>query len=97
MCPNSIAGCLWEGELQKVTEHQSKCSKEKVPCSYGIIGCEERMFREKQKKHEEENRDAHLDYSMKMVVALTRKVEELQERLEQQEIVLCKLKNEVKK
>ena len=59
--------------------------------------CEERMSRDKQKTHEDENRETHLDYSMKMVVVLTQKVEELEERLEQQEITLRKLRNEVKK
>ena len=83
-CPNSFAGglgCEWKGRLGEVPHHRNVCPRELISCLYGVVGCEEKLHRNKMKNHERENRDAHLNLAMKKVVSLSTTVNDLQERV----------------
>ena len=85
-CPNAIAaglGCEWKGELRNVPHHRKECARELVSCSYSVVGCEEKMYRSKVEKHEEESRETHLNLAMKKVITLSTAVKEIQESIEQ--------------
>ena len=69
-CPNSCAGCLWEGSLGSVMEHHSKCEKETIPCPYKDTGCKAIMLWERLEQHKEEKCLAHLDSSLDIIVKL---------------------------
>ena len=60
MCPNSDRGCEWEEELGKVKSHRSVCPKERIQCRFEDIGCHEMMLRDETGKHNEKNKDKHL-------------------------------------
>ena len=85
-CPNAIAAgldCEWKGELRNVPHHRKECARELVSCSYSAVGCEEKMYRSKVEKHEEESRETHLNLAMKKVITLSTAVKEMQESIEQ--------------
>lgn len=95
ICPNSVHGfgCAWKGELQEVCKHRLECPREVVMCTYSVVGCKERMCRDKMTKHEDEN---HLDCTVKMVVSMATTIKELQGRIEQLEITLHNLSTQFK-
>ena len=68
-----------------MSDHRKVCPREKVPCSYSEVGCEEKMYRNKLEEHDRKNRQIHLNLAMKKVVSLTTTVKELQERVKQLE------------
>ena len=87
VCPNSVhgLGCDWKGKLGDVFKHRLLCPREEIVCPYSVLGCEEKMKREKLKEHEEKSRDEHLNLSMRTVVSMAKIIKELQERVVQLE------------
>ena len=73
------------------SDHISVCPFEKVPCRYKAVGCEEWLLRKELKQHENNN-DAHLHLSMKMIVSLNTEIvhlkTELQEALEFNDVLV---------
>ena len=100
-CPNSLSlpkfnrlecTCHWKGELREVSNHRMECELEWVPCSYSIVGCEEKMYRYMMVKHEKKSREIHLNLTMRKVVSLTVAVEELQKRVKQLDVLQERVK-----
>ena len=71
-CPNS--GCDVVVPCCDLSNHQSTCQFEKVPCTYAGIGCEEEPLHKNIEQHE--NDDAfHLHLAIKTVNELQKKDE----------------------
>ena len=77
-----------------MSDHRKECPREKVPCSYSEVGCEEKMYRSKLEEHEIESREIHLSLAMKKVVSLSTTVKELQQSVEQLKISFQKFKEQ---
>ena len=58
-CPN--IGCDFEIPRCDLSNHQSTCQFEKVPCTYAEIGCEEEPLRKDLEQHENDD-DVHLHH-----------------------------------
>ena len=74
--------------------HRKECARELVSCSYSVIGCEEKMYRNNVEKHEKESRETHLNLAMKKVVTLSVAVKENHESIEQLKAAVHELQQE---
>ena len=59
-CPNKCeVGSVPRDEIE---EHMKMCPLELIQCEYHVVGCEERMARKDQKKHNKEKMEDHLSF-----------------------------------
>ena len=82
-CPNYPITCDNEGcnEVMKrhlMEDHNNICPKQVISCQYNSIGCNVKMKREDQEKHEEHNMKKHLEMSIQMTKEGQVKIEDLQ-------------------
>ena len=71
-CPNKRSGC-W-----KTKEHvSSDCEYTEVACVYESLGCGVRMPRKDRERHEKEDREKHLDFSLATVRSLSKQLKTL--------------------
>uniref|UniRef100_A0A1X7V582 RING-type E3 ubiquitin transferase n=1 Tax=Amphimedon queenslandica TaxID=400682 RepID=A0A1X7V582_AMPQE len=71
-CPDLSIQCSNEGcnmipRRRSQASHNETCPKAIVPCEYNTVGCEKRMKREEQEKHNEESITAHLQLTKKQL------------------------------
>jgi len=59
-CPNKCD--IGSVPRDDVEEHMKMCPLELIQCEYHVVGCEERMARKDQKKHNKEKIEDHLAY-----------------------------------
>jgi len=66
-CPKFPIACPNKCEVgsvprDDVEEHMKMCPLELIQCEYHVVGCEERMARKDQKKHNKEKMEDHLSF-----------------------------------
>ena len=66
-CPKFPIACPNKCEVgsvprDDVEEHMKMCPLELIQCEYHVVGCEERMARKEQKKHNKEKMEEHLSF-----------------------------------
>ena len=59
-CPNKCE--VGSVPRDDVEEHMKMCPLELIQCEYHVVGCEERMVRKDQKKHNKEKMEEHLSF-----------------------------------
>ena len=59
-CPNKCE--VGSVPRDDVEEHMKMCPLELIQCEYHVVGCEERMARKNQKKHNKEKMEEHLSF-----------------------------------
>ena len=82
-CPNYLIFCDNEGcnEVMKrhlMEDHNNICPKQVISCQYNSIGCDVKMKREDQEKHEEHDMKKHLEMSIQMTKEAQDKIKDLQ-------------------
>ena len=60
-CPNKCE--IGSVPRENVEEHMKVCPLELIQCEYHVVGCEERMVRKDQKKHNKEKLEEHLSFT----------------------------------
>ncbi|XP_065920304.1 TNF receptor-associated factor 4-like [Dysidea avara] len=61
-CPNKCeVGSVLRGDVE---EHMKMCPLELIQCEYHVVGCEERIVRKDQTKHNKEKIEEHLAFAM---------------------------------
>ena len=68
-CPKLPIACPNKCEVgsvprDDVEEHKKMCPLELIQCEYQVVGCEERMTRKDQKKHNKEKMEEHLSFAI---------------------------------
>ncbi|XP_065916948.1 putative leucine-rich repeat-containing protein DDB_G0290503 [Dysidea avara] len=61
-CPNNCE--VGSVPRDDVEEHKKMCPLELIQCEYHMVGCEERMARKDQKKHNKEKMEEHLSFAI---------------------------------
>ena len=74
-CPDLPIQCSNEGCNEKIprhslASHNETCPRAIIPCEYNTVGCDKKMKREEQEKHNKEAINQHLDIAMKKIDAL---------------------------
>ncbi|XP_011405864.1 PREDICTED: TNF receptor-associated factor 4-like [Amphimedon queenslandica] len=86
-CPDLPIQCSNEGCSMiprcLLESHNETCPKAIVPCEYNTVGCNKKMKREEQEKHNEESITAHLQLTKKQLEVTTETIESLKTSLEQ--------------
>ena len=75
-CPKFPIACPNKCEVgsvprDDVEEHMKMCPLELIQCEYHVVGCEERMARKDQKKHNKEKMEEHLFLSVNKVAKIS--------------------------
>jgi len=69
-CPNKCeVGSVLRDDVE---EHMKMCPLELIHCEYRVVGCEERMARKDQKKHNKEKMEEHLFLSVTKVAEISK-------------------------
>ncbi|XP_065917309.1 hyaluronan mediated motility receptor-like [Dysidea avara] len=71
-CPKFPIACPNKCEVgsvprDDVEEHKKMCPLELIQCEYHVVGCEERMTRKDQKKHNKEKMEEHLSFAIRQL------------------------------
>ncbi|XP_011408385.1 PREDICTED: TNF receptor-associated factor 4-like [Amphimedon queenslandica] len=68
-CPDLpvLCGCNEKIPQCSLVSHNETCPKAIIPCEYNTVGCEKRMKREEQEKHNEEAIKKHLEVAVKRI------------------------------
>ena len=77
ICNNG--GCNEVTKRHLMEDHYNICPKQVISCQYNNIGCNVKMKREDQEKHEEQDMKKHLEMSVQMTKEAQNEIEDLQE------------------
>ncbi|XP_065916949.1 TNF receptor-associated factor 3-like [Dysidea avara] len=71
-CPKFPIACPNKCEVgsvprDDVEEHKKMCPLELIQCEYHVVGCEKRMARKDQKKHNKEKMEEHLSFAIRQL------------------------------
>ena len=80
-CPDLPIQCSNEGCDEKIlrrslTSHKETCPKAIIPCEYNTVGCNKKMKREEQEKHNEEKIAMHLQLATETIKSLQTTLEQ---------------------
>ena len=98
-CPDLPIQCSNEGcnmiPRHSLASHSETCPKAIIPCEYNTVGCNKKMKREEQEKHNEESTILHLQLTKEQLEVATETIKSLKTSLEQKNSSVTK--NEVLK
>ena len=90
-CPN-LCGVTCERGLME--DHMAMCRLQEVACEFTGVGCDRKLKREEQEEHTRQNTHKHLTITaaaaVKMNQQLLQKIEEQEQKIQQQELKLDK-------
>ena len=66
-CNNFKDGCLWKGSIGTLSMHMESCEFDLVPCKYKYIGCEVKMKKKNEGKHQLQEDGHHLHLALQNV------------------------------
>ena len=81
-CPND--GCDGSVPCCELSDHQTKCLFEKVPCKYAGIGCEEKPLHKDLQQHENDN-TFHLHLAIETVNRQQKEMKAMKEELKEEQ------------
>ena len=97
-CPN-LCGVTCERGLME--DHMAMCRLEEVACEFTGVGCDRKLKREEQEEHTRQNTHKHLTITaaaaVKMKDQLLQKIEEQEQKIQQQELKLDKQEQKLEK
>ncbi|XP_011407491.1 PREDICTED: TNF receptor-associated factor 4-like [Amphimedon queenslandica] len=99
-CPDLPIQCSNEGCNEKIlrrslASHNETCPKAIIPCEYNTVGCEKRMKREEQEKHNEESSLLHLQLTKEELVLTEEQLQLTDQQLKEATETIQSLKSKV--
>ena len=85
-CPFKKKGCLWEGTIRQLPEHNESCKYIEINCCYKELGCDTKRRRLEMDSHETESHIKHLKMMSKHISAMKEEIKELQVKINENEL-----------